>query len=296
MGFRFGQRGFGLAARYVFEVCGQVVPLELADPRSRQLVGRQGDSYYAPVCGGRAVVRQYGGVAYGGFRGFGAAGRGHEFRLYAHYRLQNILVHQNPDFENFRRLRRYLRLHFGGVYVFAVGQHYDLLAPARDEEKALVVDVAEVSGKEPSVAYGGLCLIGAVVVAAGDVFAAHGDFAVRYSYLDAGQGFPGRADFNPADSRKGYYRGALRHSVSFAQGETERVEIRPHIAVERGAARNPEFDFPAELLVYGRKQREPKICGCRARGRGQRRPSKAPSGLSLPLCSCAEARRSAARL
>lgn len=63
----------------------------------------------------------------------------------------NPLFHTNGELVGVES-RGKLRLPFGQIYLVAVGEHEDVFFPARDVQLALLVEVAEVTRREHSVA------------------------------------------------------------------------------------------------------------------------------------------------
>src|SRR3989449_4792073 len=107
------------------------------------------------------------------------------------------------------------------------GSDDEVLLSVGDEEKAVVVDPADVAGMEPSLGLEDLAArLGLLEIPAGrDVAAAGQDLSVgRDLQLDAGQRLTDRAELETAGAIEGQHRARLGQSVAFENQDASGVE------------------------------------------------------------------------
>ena len=177
----------------------------------------------------------------------------HKFGAYPDYGPERVFIHENARFQYVVALSLKVYLYFGGIDVFAVCQHYNLLAAAGYKYESVVVDIPEIAGVEPAVSNRFRGFFGAVVIAARDVFAFHRYLAVDYPYFYPGQGLPGRAHFYVAQPRESYNRRAFGHAVALAKRKSQRVQVAPYFLVKRRSPGYPKLYRSSEFFVYCRK-------------------------------------------
>ena len=134
--------------------------------------------------------------------------------------------------------------------VLAVRRDDHLLLAAMDRQTALRVEGAYVAGMEPAVPERGGRRLGGVVVAAGDVAAAHQDLAVvGDGDLDAGD----RLAHGPAPGAEGMVEGddrrGLGQAVALDDQEPEPRPERLQPGIERRRADDERPELPAEQPV-----------------------------------------------
>ena len=158
----------------------------------------------------------------------------------------------------------YLCLYLGRLYVLAVGQDDDFLAPSGDVDTSCLVKACQVARVDETVpVYGGCRFFGTVVIALhhirtlGAQFAHHhtaflhgSHLAGDYLALYRGQGQAHATGYVVSGTCECYDGSRLRHAIAFQQVQAQCFQSPSYLGVQCGTTADTELYVASHLLVH----------------------------------------------
>ena len=139
-----------------------------------------------------------------------------------------------------------------GLYVLAIGEDDDFLAPARNGDMTLGTYGCEVARmQEPILVYHLCRLLWTVVIALHDVCASGKEFSVYNLYLNARQGTSCTTRTDVVGTCEGYHGCCLGHAEAFQNVQSQRTQSAPYLQVECSTAADEVVNPATHLLPDG---------------------------------------------